>query len=63
MVHVSAELEKTVSNTERRHKMAAALLEKWMLEENGYDERVWPILEQELKDSALRCPDTHELGA
>jgi hypothetical protein len=59
----STEPDQIVSNAERRHRMAALLLEKWMLEEDGYDERVWPILEQELKDSALRCRDAHELGA
>jgi hypothetical protein len=37
-----------------RYKRAASLLEKWMADESGYDETIWPALEQELKDSAVR---------
>jgi hypothetical protein len=48
----------TVSNRVRRYKKAAALLRKWMAEEDGYDETTWPALEQELKDSAMRCRET-----
>jgi hypothetical protein len=43
--------------------MAALLLEKWMLEETDYDDRVWPTLEEELNNSGLQCRDTDEPGA
>jgi hypothetical protein len=42
----------------RKKKIAASLLEKWMLEDDGYDDRVWPVLEQALKDGAMCCRDT-----
>ena len=35
--------------TERNLK-AAALLRDWMADDSGYDEEVWPVLEQALKD-------------
>jgi hypothetical protein len=63
MTQISTEATDGAVNASRRCKMAAALLEKWTLEDDGYDDRVWPVLEQELKDSALRCHDTDELGA
>jgi hypothetical protein len=63
MAQVSTRPDELLSNTERRYRTAASLLEKWMLEEDGYDDRVWPILERELEDSALRCSDAHEFGA
>jgi hypothetical protein len=44
---------KRLSLAERNRK-AAALLRKWMADESGYDEEIWPALEQELKDSAVR---------
>jgi hypothetical protein len=43
--------------------MAALLLEKWMLEDTGYDDRVWPTLEDELNHGGLKCRDADEPGA
>jgi len=63
MIQSSTEAAEIASNTDRRRKTAAALLEKWMLEDDGYDDRVWPILEEELRDSALRCRETDEPSA
>jgi hypothetical protein len=63
MTQSSTGAAETTSNVDRRHRTAAALLEKWMLEDDGYDERVWPILEDELRDGALRCRETDEPGA
>ena len=33
---------------------AAALLRKWMADDSGYDEDVWPALEQALKEDPIR---------
>jgi len=51
------------SNADRGYAAAASLLEKWLVEEDGYDDRVWPAIERELEDGALRCRDADELGA
>jgi hypothetical protein len=40
-----------------RYKRAAALLDQWERASGDYDERVWPILDEELKDSVLRCSE------
>ena len=50
---------KRLSLAERNRK-TAALLRKWMADESGYDEEVWPALEQELKDSAVRFREDFE---
>jgi hypothetical protein len=51
------------ANKLRRYRKAAALLRKWLAEPEGYDERTWPALEEELKDSALRCRENDEPAA
>ena len=63
MTQDSMKTTAAASNVERRRITAAALLEKWVLDEDGYDDRVWPALEQELKDGSLRCRDANEPGA
>ena len=40
-----------------RYKRAAALLNKWEAASGNYDERVWPVIEEELRDSTLRCSE------
>ena len=37
-----------------RNLKAAALLRKWMADDSGYDEEVWPSLEQALKEDPIR---------
>ena len=37
-----------------RNQEAAALLREWMADESGYDEEVWPALEQALKEDPIR---------
>jgi hypothetical protein len=44
----------------RRNSNAAALLKQWMIEDADDDQSYWPILEQELRNSALRCQDSEE---
>ena len=36
-------------------KQAAELIQRWLDDDSGHDERFWPILEEELRDSRLRC--------
>jgi hypothetical protein len=56
----SAETTQTDSPRVRRYRKAAELLDKWMADDTGYDERTWLALEEELKDSAARCRDQDE---
>ena len=51
MSQTSTEIIRSPSNPGRRYAMAALLLEKWMVEDSDYDDRVWPALEAELNDS------------
>jgi hypothetical protein len=37
-----------------RNLKAAALLREWMADDSGYDEEVWPVLEQALKEDPIR---------
>lgn len=37
-----------------RNRKAAALIRSWMEDESGYDEEVWPALEQALKEDPIR---------
>ena len=43
-----------------RYRKAAARLRQWSSEDHGYDERIGQLLEEELKDSSLRCEDYDE---
>lgn len=63
MSQVSIEMTPSPTNASRRYVMAALLLDKWMREEPDYDDRVWSVLEQELKDDSLRCHDADESGS
>ena len=38
----------------KRNRQAAALLRKWMADDSGYDEQVWPVVEQTLKEDPIR---------
>jgi hypothetical protein len=38
-----------------RYRQAAALLDQWMAEEDGYDREIWPLVKEELKDLRTRC--------
>jgi len=37
-----------------RNRKAAVLLREWMADASGYDEAVWPALEQALKEDPIR---------
>jgi len=63
MAQATTEIVDFRSDSDRGYAAAAALLEKWLIEQDGYDDRVWPVLEQELNDVALKCRDANEVGA
>jgi hypothetical protein len=52
--------ESSLIELRRRNLRAAALLKQWMIEDATDDQSYWPILEQELRDSALRCQHPEE---
>jgi hypothetical protein len=33
----------------QRYRAAATLIEEWLNDESGHDERIWPLLEEALK--------------
>ena len=57
MSQASTETPRRPSNPDRRYAMAAILLEEWMTEDTGYDDFVWPKLEEELERGGLQCGD------
>lgn len=57
MPKIRPEAQPFTSNKNRRYKKAASLLQKWINESDGYDDKVWPLLELELRDSAMRCSE------
>lgn len=36
-----------------RNQATRALLRKWMADESGYDERVWPIVKRLIEENSL----------
>ena len=38
-----------------RNRETAALLRSWMESDGQYEEEVWPLIEEELKNSRMRC--------
>ena len=44
----------------QRYRKAAALLREWMADDSGYDERIWPLLEEELKKDPIRFAEEFE---
>lgn len=46
--------EKTQSRT-NRYRQAAYLLRQWRNEDDGYDQKIWPLLKEELGNLRTRC--------
>ena len=42
-----------------RYRRVARLLDEWMEDDSGYDEAIWPLIEEELNLPAYR----HEKGS
>jgi hypothetical protein len=38
----------------RQNQAALRLIEEWLADESGYDERVWPIIEKRLAENPVR---------
>ncbi len=38
-----------------KRQQAVALIQRWLDDASDHDEKVWPVLAEELKDSRLRC--------
>lgn len=49
-----------VISQRQRNQRAAGLLEQWLVEDADANQANWPLLEQELQDSALRCREPEE---
>ena len=43
----------SVASQKARNKAAIALLDKWLADESGYDERVWPRLKKAIEENRL----------
>jgi len=39
----------------RRYRRAADLIGKWMNEEDGYDDEIWPLVREELAHGRTHC--------
>lgn len=46
-----------------RQRRLVATIRKWMAEDDGYNERVWAILDAELKKDRFRLRDDDQSGA
>lgn len=53
MVRTLAPEGETVASQKARNKAAIALLDKWLADESGYDERVWPRLKKAIEENRL----------
>lgn len=62
MTDTSTEAIET-QNRQRRYQKAAELLRRWMAQADEYDEQTWPMVERDLKNSALRCEERDESGS
>lgn len=42
---------------EQRYRQAAELLREWKDDETGYDDEIWPLVEEDLPSLRTRCPE------
>lgn len=40
---------------QERYRKVAELLREWMGADDGYDDEIWPLIEEELRDPGIRC--------
>ena len=51
----SLQIEPSPSTEQQeRYREAAALLRQWMQEKDDFEEEIWPILEEQLRNRRLR---------
>lgn len=56
--------QQEVEARKERNRRAALMLQSWLDEEDdGYDERVWPVIESALKDDPIRIGELDESGS
>ena len=63
MVVGDVQLEEVRTIRKARYKSACKFLRHLSEQDDDYDEKTWPILEQELTDSGVRCLDADETSA
>ncbi|MGD0009112.1 MAG: hypothetical protein ABSE93_11290 [Terriglobia bacterium] len=51
LVRKSASRGETLAPQEARNEAAISLLNKWLADESGYDERVWPIVKKAIEQN------------
>lgn len=53
----TAVAEPPEQSRERRYRQAAELLREWKDDETGYDDEIWPLVEEDLSSLRVRCPE------
>lgn len=53
----TAVAEPPEQSREQRYRQAAELLREWKDDETGYDDEVWPLVEEDLPSLRTRCPE------
>jgi hypothetical protein len=53
----TAVAEPPEQSREERYRHAAELLREWKDDETGYDDEVWPLVEEDLPSLRMRCPE------
>ena len=51
LVRKFASQSETVARQKARNEAAISLLNKWLADESGYDERVWPIVKRAIEQN------------
>lgn len=59
---MATEIRETVETERRinRYRAAARMLQKWLVQEDDYDNAVWPEVEKELKEARTVCREPDE---
>jgi hypothetical protein len=39
----------------KRYREAVALIDIWLKDDSGHDERFWPLIQEELQNNPIRC--------
>jgi len=40
-----------------RYRRAAELIREWQADQSGYDDEIWPLVEEELPNLRTHCPE------
>lgn len=49
--------ERPAGSREQRYRQAAELLREWKDDKTGYDDEIWPLVEENLSSLRTRCPE------